>query len=327
MQNLLGNRRLLEQLNTAAVENRVAHAYLLCGGEGSGKKTLAALMSRMFLCPEGGCGHCPVCDKLEKGIHPDVIWLSGASKSGNYTMEQIRDLRREALVYPNEGRRKIYILENAHRLTPNTQDAFLKILEEPPEFVVFILLCSDESKLLSTIHSRVLRLAMETPERAESERWLLEQTGEAPDLIRTALGISGGNPGQALALLSDGSLQQQIQRCEEFCRMLADASVYNVAAFSHQLAADREQFAAFVQLLCLYLRDVLVWRTTRSEEQLVFGESIARCRKSLSTFNIRNIPAVIEQLQQLAVMATQPFSILLIETKLVTLCVEQLVRR
>ena len=88
MQKCMGlMERLLLQLKTAVNERRIAHAYLLSGAEGCGKKTLSKIMSRMFLCPEGGCGRCPVCDKLEKGIHPDVIRLSGASKSGNYTME------------------------------------------------------------------------------------------------------------------------------------------------------------------------------------------------------------------------------------------------
>lgn len=327
MQQLLGNRRLLAQLRAAATENRIAHAYLLCGGEGSGKKTLAGIMSHLFLCPTGGCGSCAVCDKIQKGVHPDVITLTGATKSGAYTVDQIRRLRREALTYPNEGKKKVYILQQAEKLTPNAQDAFLKILEEPPEFVVFILLCSDESKLLSTIHSRVIRLAMEIPEREESAKWLLEQSGEDPALIRTALSISGGNPGQALALLSDGQLQMRMEQCQRFCSLLTDAPVYDLAAFCHQLAADKAQFAAFIRLLCMYLRDVLVYRTTHSSAQLMFGESITLNHKCVTALSLRNLPGVIVELQQLAEMVTQPFSILLLETRLVTLCVEKLVRQ
>ncbi|MBQ6947027.1 MAG: ATP-binding protein, partial [Clostridia bacterium] len=86
MAQLLGNRRLLEQLNTAVAENRVAHAYLLCGGPGSGKKTLADIMCRKILCSAGGCGRCAVCEKLEKRVHPDVTYLTGATKIGNYTV-------------------------------------------------------------------------------------------------------------------------------------------------------------------------------------------------------------------------------------------------
>lgn len=326
MQQLLGNKRLLEQLQAAVKENRIAHAYLLFGGAGSGKKTLAGIMCRMFLCDAGGCGQCAVCHKLEKNIHPDVIRVSGATKSGNYSVDQIRALRREAMVYPNEGRKKIYILQEAEKLSPAAQDAFLKILEEPPEFVVFLLLCSDESKLLATIHSRVIRLAMETPDEQESLNWLLSKTGEDPKLSQTALSISGGNPGRALELLQSGSLREQVAECERFCCLLTDGSAYDLAAFSHKLAADKPRFAAFVQMLCLYLRDVLVYRSTRSAEQLIFRESITQNQKSLAALNLRNIPEVIEQLQQLSVMATQPFSILLIETRLVTLTLEKLVR-
>lgn len=326
MQQLLGNERLLKELNTAVKENRIAHAYLLCGGEGSGKKTLADIMCRMFLCSDGGCGRCAVCAKLEKNIHPDVVHITGATKSGNYSVDQIRSLRREALVYPNEAGKKIYILHQAEKLTPNAQDAFLKILEEPPEFVVFLLLCSDESKLLATIHSRVIRLAMETPDSEESLDWLIGKTGEEASLCTVALGISGGNPGRALKLLETGLLSHRIAQCEEFCKLLTNSSAYDLAAFSHKLAADKAEFCEFVKLLCLYLRDVLVSRSTRSTEQLVFAESIRENSKNLSVFNLRNIPEVIEQLQHLAILASQPYSMLLIETSLVTLTLEKLVR-
>ena len=107
---MLGNERIISQLKTAALENRIAHAYLLSGAVGSGKKTLARIMSQMFLCAEGGCGECSDCKKLELGVHPDLVELHGEKSQGAYSIDQIRALRKDALIYPNEARKKIYIL-------------------------------------------------------------------------------------------------------------------------------------------------------------------------------------------------------------------------
>ncbi len=326
MRQLLGNQRLLAQLSAAVQENRLAHAYLLCGGQGSGKKTLAEIFAHMILCSDGGCGKCTVCGKIEQNIHPDVIWVSGVNKNGAYSVDQIRALRREAMVYPNEGNKKIYILKEAEKLTQDAQDAFLKILEEPPHFVVFLLLCSDDSKLRATILSRVVRLPMETPSTKESLAWLKAQAEGTEELLRTALAVSGGNPGQALELISRGTLQQHAEQCEQFCTILTEGAAYQLSAFCHKLAADKAQFAAFLRMLCLYLRDILIYKSVGSEEHLIFGDRVVRHRQAYMRLHTRNLPDVIEQIEDLAACATRPISMLLIEMRLVTTVLERLIR-
>ncbi len=322
---MLGNERLISQLKTAAAEDRFAHAYLLVGAVGSGKKTLAGIMSNSFLCPDGGCGNCSACRKLEMGVHPDLIEVRGVNKNGAYSVDQIRELRKDALIYPNEGRKKIYILHEVEKMRQEAQDAFLKILEEPPAFVVFILLCNDESRLLATVLSRVIRLAPELPENRVTLAWLKEQTGAADGLLQTALGVAGGNPGQALSLVSEGTLENRLQLCERFCKTLLVGTPYELSAMSHALAADKAEFAAFLKTLSLYLRDILVYKTTRSTAALIFGESISANGQIYARMRTQGIPKTIEELGRLANFATQPISILLIEMRLVTLVKEELI--
>ncbi len=326
MQQLLGNKRLLSQLRAAADENRLAHAYLLVGGEGSGKKTLASLMSYMILCQRGGCGSCTVCEKLEKNIHPDVIHVQGVTKSGAYSVDQIRELRKDALIYPNEAAKKVYILHHVEKMTPQAQDAFLKILDVPPEFVVFLLLCSDESKLLTTILSRVIRLAMEVPPTQESLVWLRSQCEAEEDVLQTALGISGGNPGKAKALLQAGVIQDYISDCEYFCTTLITGTAYDLCVFCHKLAEDRAAFAEFMGILGMYLRDILVYRITKGASQLIFAHSVQQNAACYSRMVTQNIPAVIDGLQQLAAGAGGALNMLLLEMRLVTLTRSKLIR-
>lgn len=322
---MLGNERLILQLKTAAFEQRFAHAYLLVGAVGSGKKTLAGIMSRMFLCVEGGCGNCPTCRKLDLQVHPDLIEVHGVNKNGAYSVDQIRQLRKDALVYPNEAKKKIYILHEVEKMRQEAQDAFLKILEEPPAFVVFILLCNDESQMLSTVLSRVIRLAPELPEDSVTHEWLKNETGAEQELVRTALGVACGNPGQALSLLREGTLDRRLEMCEKFCKTLLIGTPYELSAMSHAFAADKAEFSAFLKMLALYLRDILVYKTTRSATELIFGQSIATNGQLYARMRTQGIPKTIEELGRLAKFATQPISILLIEMRLVTLVKEELI--
>ena len=325
MQQLLGNRKLISQIRNAVLEDKTAHAYLLCGADGSGKRTLAGIMAQMILCPQAGCDQCAVCHKVEKGIHPDLIRVHGVTKSGAYSVDQIREIRKDALVYPNEGRKKIYIFEQAEKMSLMAQDAFLKILEEPPAFVVFILLCSDESKMLATVLSRVIRLSLEMPSEKESAAWLREHCEAEPSLIHMALGVAAGNPGRALELIQGGDLEKVAQQCETFCKTLLLQTPYDLAAMSHALAADRTQFARFLEMLSLYLRDILVYKSTGEQDQLIFADSVCSMSSYYARMRTEGIGRAVEQLQQMATLATQPISILLLEMRLVTLVKEELI--
>ncbi len=322
---MLGNERLLLQLKTAVSEQRVAHAYLLSGAVGSGKKTLAGIMSRMFLCENGGCGSCTACNKLQLGVHPDLIELHGENKNGSYSVDQIRALRKDALVYPNESAKKVYVLHDAHLFSDGAQDAFLKILEEPPEFVVFILLCSDEGRLFATILSRVIRLPLEYPDEAVTKAWLSEQVSAPAQLLQTALRVAVGNPGQALMLLQQDTLTRQIKLCETFCKTILVGTAYELAAMNHRLAADKNEFAAFLKMLCLYLRDILVYKTTSDTSELIFEESIAQNGSIYARMRTSGIPNAIEQIGQLAEDTAKAINITLIEMRLVTLVKEELI--
>ena len=282
-------------------------------------------MSRMVLCPAGGCGDCPDCKKLALGVHPDLVELKGEKSRGAYSIDQIRDLRKDALIYPNEARKKVYILHDAEKIGEEAQDAFLKILEEPPEFVVFILLCSDESEMLATVLSRVVRLAPELPEERVTLAWLREKTGEEDSLLETAIGVAGGNPGQALSLVSEGTLTKRLALCERFCKTLLVGTPYDLSAMCHALTADKAEFSAFLKMLTLYLRDILVYKTTAAADALIFSQSIAQNASLYARMRTRGIPVAIEGIGRLAAFATQTISILLIEMRLVTLVKEELI--
>lgn len=202
---LYGNEALKARLSAAFDSGRVAHSYLLCGPDGSGKHTLARSMAAAMQCTGRGelpCGVCTACRKVLSVQHPDVITVNDPEHK-LIAVDVIRRMRADMFVRPNEGQRKIYILDQD--MGEPSQNALLKILEEPPDYGVFLILTANAEKMLATIRSRCaeLKLSPLTPEEALPA--LRKQFPERPDEeLRAALLRAGGYLGQAAAQLTEG---------------------------------------------------------------------------------------------------------------------------
>ncbi len=155
---MIGQEHITRTLSNALCNNRLAHAYLFCGPRGTGKTTAAKILSRTMNCElyptAEPCGKCGPCKNIAAGVSIDVIEMDAASNRG---IDEIRELRERSRFASGESRYKVYIIDEAHMLTPEACNAFLKTLEEPPQGVVFILATTDPSRLPSTIVSRCQR--------------------------------------------------------------------------------------------------------------------------------------------------------------------------
>ncbi|MFZ2963539.1 MAG: DNA polymerase III subunit gamma and tau, partial [Rhodoglobus sp.] len=154
---LIGQSQVTDPLRTALRTDRVNHAYLFSGPRGCGKTTSARILARCLNCAEGPtdtpCGVCPSCVELSRdgGGSLDVVEIDAASHNG---VDDARDLRERAVFAPARDRYKIFILDEAHMVTPQGFNALLKIVEEPPEHVKFIFATTEPEKVIGTIRSR-----------------------------------------------------------------------------------------------------------------------------------------------------------------------------
>ncbi|MHB8394840.1 MAG: DNA polymerase III subunit gamma/tau [Candidatus Dormibacteria bacterium] len=155
---LVGQEVVARTLRNAVRESRFAHAYLFTGIRGTGKTSAARILARAINCvtPEDGepCGRCSACESVAAGRSLDVIEIDAATNRG---IDEIRDLRERAQFLPSELRMKVYIIDEAHMLTTEAGNAFLKTLEEPPEHACFILATTEPHRLAETILSRCQR--------------------------------------------------------------------------------------------------------------------------------------------------------------------------
>src|SRR5947208_13420599 len=153
LEGLVGQEQAAGRLSAAA--SSPVHAYLFLGPPGSGKRDAARAFAAALLCPNGGDGTCEVCERVLRGVHPDVVIVE---RSGPYiTVDQAREIVRLAMRSPNEGHRKVLVLTDFH-LVKEAAPTLLKVIEEPPESTVFVVLADHIPPELVTIASRCVRV-------------------------------------------------------------------------------------------------------------------------------------------------------------------------
>ncbi len=155
---VVGQKQVTVTLKNQIKSNRIAHAYLLCGTRGTGKTTIAKILSKAVNCLDlqdgEPCNQCSMCTKINAGTSMDVVEMDAASHRG---IDKMRDIIEDVQYPPTEGKYKVYIIDEVHMLTMEAVNAFLKTLEEPPKNVIFILATTDPQRLPITILSRCQR--------------------------------------------------------------------------------------------------------------------------------------------------------------------------
>jgi DNA polymerase III subunit gamma/tau len=180
---VVGQQHVVRTLRNAVEQGKVHHAYLFVGSRGTGKTSMAKILARSLNCERGGptvspCGECESCLTIAAGTSIDVIEMDAAS---NRSVDDVRDLRERVAYAPAGGRWKVYILDEAHMLTKEAWNAFLKTLEEPPPNTLFVLATTESHKVMATIADRCQRFDFQRPS--------LEQISEVLNRVAAAEGI------------------------------------------------------------------------------------------------------------------------------------------
>lgn len=236
---------------------KVSHAYIVEGANGVGKTDFALYASSVLMCEseDKPCGHCSQCRKVAEKAHPD-IWILGTEKA--CAVADARRIIKDAHLVPNDGEKKVYIIDNADKMNRQTQNAMLKILEEPPAPVVFFLLTERRDMLLATVKSRCRTITLAGMDESEILEILRQKYPRKPvETLAEAARLSGRSLGEAEELLGRDSVAE-MNRADEFIKSyFGDTDKYSLYVSVLKGKQKRESNQLFLALVHGAFADIL----------------------------------------------------------------------
>ena len=261
MPEIVGNAQLRADLQTMRRGNHLPHALLLHGERGCGKKLLAKWFAMLVLCehPEQApCGQCRACRLVQEDAHPDVMWAEHSGKRMGFTVDTVREIRREAAVLPNNGEMRVFLFADADGMSIQAQNALLKSVEEPPAHSCFVFTTETVGALLPTLLSRMTAKAVFPVSEGECVAALTRLSYPADD-VQAAVSRFGGNIGRCIAYLSDEMQRKAAETAAALTAALAQVDEYTLLQLLTAAAADKDLLRRTLELLDMQIRDAAVF--------------------------------------------------------------------
>ena len=342
---VVGQMAVTQTLKTQLQSGKLSHAYLFTGSRGTGKTSCAKILAKAVNCenPQNGnpCNVCAACRAVDSGSCMDVLEIDAASNNG---VDNVRDLRDDAIYTPSQVRMRVYIIDEVHMLSISAFNALLKIIEEPPAHLLFILATTELHKVPATILSRCQRFSFRRigqEEIAERLQYVAYQEGIELDqsAARVLARLADGGMRDGLSLLDQcasaatGELTSQkvydclgiagIQRCGELMRHIANHDAAAALELFNRFYAEGKDLGALVDELACLTRDFMMLKTApREAVALLSGvadeEEVSQLHRS---FSMGELTRMMDLIQQTAAGFTRNASRRLdVELLIVNLC-------
>ncbi|MBR6849421.1 MAG: DNA polymerase III subunit delta' [Lachnospiraceae bacterium] len=299
---IVGQESIKEQLQGAISTGRVSHAYILYGEVRSGKEFVAKVFAQSLLCekpvtkPDGTiepCGECHSCRQAMTANHPDIIYVPST-----IGVEEIRDRIVETVqVKPYQEPYKIYIVEEAEKLTVQAQNVLLKTIEEPPAYVVFMLLTSSTEALLPTILSRCVLLNMRPVRDDEMRTYLIEQLHVPESRAEICIAFARGNIGRAKALAASEDFDKIRTNALSLLKNIHEMDTADIMEALKNIREYGFDINDYLDIMAVWYRDILLFKATHDMNHLIFRDEIQSIQKVAQCSDYEGIEEVIQALE------------------------------
>lgn len=296
---IIGQEQIKEHLQNALSSKKISHAYIINGEKSSGKEYIARVFAMALQCERGEvepCQECHTCKQALSSNQPDIIFV-GHEKPNTISVDDIRlQVNNDVAIKPYSSPHKIYIVNEAEKMTQQAQNAILKTLEEPPEYAVILLLTTNVNALLPTILSRCVVLNMKPVADERVRKYLMEEL-QTPDYkADVCVAFARGNVGKAKALASSEDFENVKNEALSLLKFIRDMELYEVVTAVKKISEYKLEINDYFDIMAIWYRDVLMFKATKDANNLVFREELGALRKCAQHSSYEGIETVIKAL-------------------------------
>lgn len=299
-QDILGHDSIKQHFQKAIGLHKVSHAYILAGEAGMGRKSLAHAFALTLLCEKGGsqpCMNCHACKQVLSGNHPDLIHVTH-EKPGSIGVDDIREqINDTIMIRPYSSYYKVYIVDDAEKMTIQAQNALLKTIEEPPSYAVIILLTINEDLFLPTILSRCVQLKLKPLKDSVIQAYLKETMGIPEREAQLYAAFARGNLGKAIKLSDSEEFKDMYKRLLSMLRNIKNMDISQLLDYSKKLKEEMDIYEC-LDFMQVWYRDALMFKVTNDANLLIFKDeysTISDMSRHIGYDGFENILQAIEK--------------------------------
>lgn len=298
---VIGHEQIIEHLKNAIQSKKINHAYIFNGPDGAGKKLLAESFAKTLQCVKestDACGHCRSCKQADSHNHPDIIYLEH-EKISSIGVDDIREqINGDIVIKPYSSKYKIYIVDEAEKMTVQAQNALLKTIEEPPSYAIILLLTSNSETFLPTILSRCTILNLK-PVSDDKIKTYLMSAYRMPDYqADLCTAFAQGNVGKAVQLAVSQNFVSLKNELLNLLKHLDETDVYELSDSVKGIAEHKLEINDYFDLMRIWFRDILYMKATNDVNGLIFKDEVYEIKKQAEKRSYHNVQREIEALDK-----------------------------
>lgn len=298
---VIGRERITEYLQNAIRLDRVSHAYIFYGEEGIGKNFIADIFVAALQCEMHSgepCGECKSCLQAAGGNHPDIIRIH--REKAAIGVDDIRSqINNDIAIKPYSSRYKIYIIDEAEKMTEAAQNALLKTIEEPPEYAVILLLTDNVNAFLPTILSRCVMIHMKPVDKERLKEHLMQDCNIPDYQAELAATFAAGNVGRAERYAVSAEFEGRKNEVMHLVSHIDEMKSSEIMDFLKRFSGEKAVINDYIDLIFLWYRDVLMFKATRQTAQLIYKEEILTLQKQAAGKSFEALQHIIEAFEAL----------------------------
>ncbi|MBQ9607937.1 MAG: DNA polymerase III subunit delta' [Lachnospiraceae bacterium] len=297
---IVGHEDILKHFKSSIEMDKVAHAYIISGEVGSGKKALASAFAKTLQCEEKKsepCEKCHSCIQAESGNHPDIIFVTHEK-----SVISVNDIREQVVntidIKPYKSRYKIYIIEESELMTTEAQNALLKTIEEPPEYAVLMLLTSNVDKLLPTVVSRSISLSIKPVRERDILDYLMKEMNLTEEKAYFCLDFAQGNLGKAIKLATNDEYAHIVEAVVNMLKSIPDMDVEDLEKSVFDIEHFKMSMDDYMDLMMMWYRDVLMFKVTKNIDKVLFKNEYSTLKKQAGNLSYASIDEKINAIER-----------------------------